>query len=504
MKTNFFKYLLILALAFTTFSCADLDVKNLNEPDAATALGSRDDVVSLAGGAFRIWWMATQDNVGLGPIWATMADENSCSWGNYGMKDMSSEPRIGWNNNVTYGNANVTLNYWNQSYSAVSSVNDVLARLYADEDPLELDTQAETDMLEAWCLFVSGVTHGYLALSFDKAIVIAWDTDKANLEYVDFLAVQAAGLGLLADAIAVMDASGDFTLPSAFILGQTVTRDDLLQLAHSFYARILAYMPRNAADNAAVNWNEILTHANAGLNGFDLAPVMDDVSWWNDFAWVVSFGGWGRIDHRVINLMDEDYPSRWPNDNVWPSGDPGEADSPDARLADFEFLAANVFPASRGYYHYSHYRWSRNDQYLATWDVATATFYQWENDLLIAEAEVRTGNVAAAVAILNDANGARKDRGGLDDVVTSDAATALDFIFYERAVELCQTQCGTHFFDMRRQDHLQRGTPLHFPIPAGEIELTGFPWYTISGAPDGVNISDGQWVGKDGLVSPPN
>ena len=66
------------------------------------------------------------------------------------------------------------------------------------------------------------------------------------------------------------------------------------------------------------------------------------------------------------------------------------------------------------------------------------------------------------------------------------------------------TQGGTGFFDMRRRDNLQRGTILHFPVPAAELEIIGAEWYTISGAPDGQNISDGSWTGKDGLTSPPS
>ncbi len=505
MKTNFFKYLLILAMAFTTYSCADLEVENLNEPDAATALGSTDDVVSLAGGTFRAWFMAVQDYDGPGMAMATMADQSTCSWGNAGMKDMSSEPRIGWNNNVTYGNAVITLTFWNNSYSAISAVNDVLARFYDPDDPMELDTQAETDAIKAWSLFVSGVAHGYLGLIFDKAILINWDTDVNNLEYVDYTAIQAGALAMFDEALAILDAADDFTLPDGFILGQTITRDDLKQLVHSFYARLLAYTPRNAAQNDAVDWDAVKTHATAGLNGWDLAPVMDDVSWWNLLSTYLIYGGWARIDHRIINLMDVDYPSRWPSDNNWPAGVPDEASSDDGRLAsDYQFLLSNNFIPSRGYYHFSHYRLSRYDAYLSTWTEPTPIFYEWENDMLLAEAYVRTNDIPAAVAILNDANGARKVRGGLADVAPGTTEAALDLIFYERDVEFPVTQTGTSFFDMRRRDMLQSGTPLHFPIPGGELEITQYPWYTIAGAPDGINISDGSWTGKDGLVSPEN
>ena len=77
-------------------------------------------------------------------------------------------------------------------------------------------------------------------------------------------------------------------------------------------------------------------------------------------------------------------------------------------------------------------------------------------------------------------------------------------IFYEKDVELIDTGMGISFFDMRRRDMLQRGTILHFPVPATELEIVQVPVYTIGGNPDGENVSDGSWTGQDGLTSPLN
>ena len=132
------------------------------------------------------------------------------------------------------------------------------------------------------------------------------------------------------------------------------------------------------------------------------------------------------------------------------------------------------------------------------------SFLVWENEMLKAEALVRTGNVAGAVAILNDANGARKVRGLLPDVTATDAATVLLRIYDEKDVELITTGMGIGYFDMRRNDRLQSGTLLHFPVPATELEIIQEPHYSIGGAPDGENISMGSWTGYDGLTSPPS
>ena len=504
MKTSFVKYLLVFALAISTLGCADLDVKNMNEPDTERVLATPDDLIGLAGGAMRTWSNAIQEYDGPGLAMGTMADQISCSWGNAGMKDMSSEPRIGWNNNITYSYAPVNRVFWNSSYSANSSVNDVLIKI---EEGTIINTQEETEMIKAWCYFIQGVVHGYLGLVFDKANIIDETTDLATLEFVPYREVAAAGVGYLDKAITTINGTTPFVLPNGFIRGYNLTSDELKQLANSFAARILAYTARNKADNLAVDWSIVLAYANAGID-WEYAPDMDDSSWWDNYKGYGVYPGWCRVDHRIINLMQHDYPSRWPNDNAtWttPDGlDPEEATPDDLRIADFEYLPGNNFRSERGYYHYSHYRYSRYDDWLVTWQGPAPQLRAWENEMLIAEALVRTNNVAGATAILNDAAGARMARGGLPEVAPANADEALELIFYERDVELVLSQGGTGFFDMRRRDMLQRGTILHFPVPAAELEIIGAEWYTISGAPDGENISNGSWTGYDGLTSPPN
>ena len=46
--------------------------------------------------------MANSNYYGVGMFMNTMADASSCSWGNAGMKDSSSEPRAAWNNTSSY------------------------------------------------------------------------------------------------------------------------------------------------------------------------------------------------------------------------------------------------------------------------------------------------------------------------------------------------------------------------------------------------------------------
>ncbi len=511
MKNKFFKlaYLMVIGLGLVTYSCADLTVENLNEPDAADVLATPGSMIQLGGGVFRIWNDAIQEYSGPGLSMCTMADQNTCSWGNAAMKDLSSEPRQGFNNDITYAYAYVNRNFWNSSYSGLSQINDVLKGICVQGQKIENNGQDITKMMKAWGYFMQGVIHGYLGLIFDKAFIISYDTDLENLDFSPYQDVSSFAVARLDSAIQTIDSDpSDWSLPDGFIRGTNLTKAQFRELVNSFAARIMAYTPRNKQQNDAVDWGKVLTYAQNGID-YTLAPDMNDNTWYDNLKGYGVYPGWVRIDHRIINLMDHSYPSRWPNDNVsWntPDGkDPGEATSDDARLAsDFQFLPDNNFKPDRGYYHFSHYRYSRYDDWLVTWQGPAPTFRKWENDMLIAEALIRANHdVAGAVAILNDPDGARKARGNLPDVdagISED--DALTTIFYERDVELILTQGGTSFFDMRRRDMLQRGTILHYPVPAAELEIRQLPNYTIAGPPDGENISNGHWVGYDGLVSP--
>ena len=48
-------------LVFGTTACADLEITNFNDPDAARSLSTPGDVQSLIGGSFNNWFYANYD-----------------------------------------------------------------------------------------------------------------------------------------------------------------------------------------------------------------------------------------------------------------------------------------------------------------------------------------------------------------------------------------------------------------------------------------------------------
>ncbi|HRG09974.1 MAG TPA: hypothetical protein PLJ08_15470, partial [Cyclobacteriaceae bacterium] len=100
-----------------------------------------------------------------------------------------------------------------------------------------------------------------------------------------------------------------------------------------------------------------------------------------------------------------------------------------------------------------------------------------ENDLLKAEARAYTGDLAGAAAIINA--GTRVTRGGLDPVAAN-LTDIVKAIHHERHVELYTTGCGIQFFEMRKRNLLQEGTPLHLPVPGQTLQLFGLTqFYTF-------------------------
>jgi hypothetical protein len=495
MKTKVYKLLLltVVVMGLMTYSCADLVVENLVEPDSAKALKNPEDLKGVAGGAFKVVHNAAQEYDGPALAMGGMADQTTCSWGNAAMRDLGKEPRIGFNNSITYSYFPVISVPWGAFYSSISSVNDVLKAI--DGGMVFGPDGSETKMVEAWCYFVSGVAHSYVGLIYDKGNYIKHTTDVSKVELLPWQDVINGSIELLDKAIAIADAN-NFTLPVSWVAGQTMTNAGLSKLANSYAARTLAYSSRNKAHNTALDWAKVLAYTNKGITT-DFSPELGDGYNWSDNYFIYqTYSGWGRVDNRIINILDHSKPSRWADGNT---AGYGVATSADARLlSDFQYLSAQAFPPDRGYYWFSSYRFKRYDNVTSSvWygDKPKPSFLAWENQMLKAEALVRTGNIPGAVTILNSPTGARKVRGLLPNVTATVAADVLRIIWDEKDIELYDTGMGIGYFDMRRTDRLLTGTILHFPVPCTELEIANIPVYTISGTPDGVNISQGGWTG---------
>ncbi len=486
-------YIFALALVLFTGCAKKLEVENNTNPGIDDIYSDPTSVYGVTSSLFYNWYISSQTH-SWSPAMAmmTMADQGTSSWLNSGMYDLSSEPRLTFDNSESYSYANIFEHYWEKLYANINTSNDILKVL---GDGMEIGTIGsngkgeDTKMVEAMAHFIHGISLGQIALSYDRGYIITSETeDPASVELSSYAAVSAAAIQSLQKCVNIANAN-NFIIPNDWINGKDYANTELAQLAYSYMARFTVYNSRNATENDAISWQTVIDYANLGITS-DFEIFLDNVNWKN---WVYHYtyerDDWVRIDARIINLMDSSYPS-----HLSSSADPGVATSADARLGT-DFVHDNVCPfkPERGYYHYSYYLYKRLD-YTFSNPAFFPEFYSNELDLMKAEAYVYLNQLSDAISILNSSS--RSVRGNLAALPSSATKQeVLDAIFYERDIEFFVAGFSIGFFDMRRRDMLQKGSMLHFPIPAKELNVLGLPIYTFGGEDnaDGINTSNGGW-----------
>ncbi|UII23501.1 hypothetical protein [Fulvivirga ligni] len=494
ININFRKVSIFAILILLTISCdTSLDYENPNDPDRYRVLSDASDVEALAGGLYVNVYSGMHEYDGVQMMLATAADNISCSWGNQAMRDMSWEPRNNaWVNTPAYSYKGTTKLLFDRMYSAINTSSNILFVMDG-----ELDLGDNEMKIRAWCKFIQGVAYGNLALVFDRAFLIDEKTSvESNLEAaVGFETIHEAAMTYLDDAIDFAS-SNDFTI-SADWLGQSgdMSSTEFVKLINTYAARFMSYTPRNSAQKMAVDWSKVKEYADAGITS-DFNILNDNyVNWYDEAGDYLTYNGWGITDMYVVHLMDASQPQHWDDDPDFPH--PAKSTDPDDKRldTDFAYVASNWFQAARGYYHYSNYRHKRYDAFYVNATGLKPEIMLSENDMLRAEALVYSGgSLSAAADIIN--SGTRKTRGEMEDVepVQDDLIQA---IHHERHVEMYTTGMGLQFFEMRKLDLLQKGTPLHLPLPAQTLQTleVAEPYYTFGteAKADGVNTSNGGW-----------
>lgn len=497
--------------AFFVWGCADLSVENLNEPDTRRVLATPEDVKNILAGGFLTWWQGNQGYPGFGPALITMADQTTSSWGNFGMQDLSSEPRTALNNNSTYRYADSHLQPWQRLYSALSIANDVLRRL---NEGLIINSPEETHMVKTAAKLLQGLCLSSLALFYDRAFIVDENTDLATLEFPansNYKDVTAKAVASLKEAAKLAD-SMTVPFPSNYFNGLSdLDGEKVAQLAHTMAARTLMLSARTPKENDQTDWQEVLDHAQKGLSGWDFAPQGDDDQWWDLIKSYMQRLQWAQADLELIGMDPNLVPAlqAWlatplqnrmptPFENRLDEVSPADARIPgkDAATAYFVYEPSSPFRTERGTYHFSRWRHIREGHldFLGPMRYATET----ENDLMIAEALIRTGgNKVAAAELINKT---RVINGGLPALTGTELdQVLLEALMYERRIEIGWTAAGIGFCDRRRFDYPgparydnnpdkpgifqhKPGTLRHFPVPGGELEVLQQPIYTFGGA----------------------
>ena len=521
------KVIFALTLLLTTTGCADLLVDNTNDPDRERALSEPADVQSLLQGATSdlISGMTGRPGAHIG-LWADQATSTN----NFiSLWAFSDEGRRRYNNRTTNPDLGVTSVPWNSFNSTISSANTVLALIETDGLEIVINGVDETERTRAAAYFARGVARGYLGMMYNEAYLVDIDTDLSNLETVPYSELIAGGVSDLETALDIADGVSGFTY--TFVPGaNSYSKAAFIEIANSMAARFLISEPRTQAEAAGFSndrWNTIINYARNGVGTAipSFSPASVSAEFWYDYGRWNTFHVTGPVvddptnatqgaayiptDLKVIHLLDPSYPVEYPA-----SGSLPQASSDDPRLGYYGYTPNFGFlNASRRRSIFSNYfslRLQADDNdwaFLSGAPIPVVT--RSEMQYIIAEANFWLGNKSGvAAALANSPYGTVPTRleyplpakglgffsdapfpGGADGYAAgktlatsaSDAQIVRD-LHTEYSVELDMLGgIGIQWFFMRRHDLLQAGTPLHFPIPGDELEVTNSEYYTFGG-----------------------
>jgi len=480
----------LLMIIFLASSCADLAVENENEPDRENVMAEGEDVESLVGSTYLTFWQATQA-LNMPIPFSTLGDELTSQWGNWDMGTWAREPREEYENATTSSYYQMTATPWFGFYECISTAVDGLQVMAGG---LNIgDNNQDAARLEAFCRYMLGLSHGYLALIFDKAFIVDENTDlNSTPSFSTYDDVAAASLGYLEECINICE-NNSFLIPDTWINGIEVSNDMLAQFAHSFSARILAGVARNETERAAVNWSEVMSHADAGITE-EMILEMDGNYWYDGMKYFGSREDWMKADYFTIGHADTSGVFE-----TWAAAEPADRqpfiihttdlriagpDSTTAPGTDFQYFDTFPFEGYRGSY-YGSIRYFDHFANIATGPVSC--FNPAELRLLRAEGLYRQNDLDGAAAIINET---RTTRGGLPPIDGSNP-DLWELLKYEKRIEIFITTGGLMYFERRGWGELGTGAPLQFPVPAGELEVLQLDNYTFGG-------EDGDWAAKRG------
>jgi hypothetical protein len=536
------------AAAVGTLGCKSLEVTNPNAPDAARAFSDPAAVAGLVAGAMHTWYGTR--GAYYGPMnLATMAESYTSSWNNAQMRYYNSigpvgffqsdcPQRCGWVNSTSDAKRFPIESIYFGMYGMLSSVNDVLTAIRSTTHPLVIGDADNTKLLEAAAVMLEGVVFANIAVNYDKGFYVTEKTDISNPAGLPFrprAEMRDSAISTFNQAIALFSTAGVPDSPEAWtgvISGISYTPAQWIKLIRTMQAELLVDFPRDAAENATVDWAQVATFASQGLS----SGTSEDFNFFQDLTNLADnikqFGlnGFLRIHTKVANLVTGGYApalgSVPPMQKVYPGAPEPQPNSADKRVGDgtwgpddnfngaatvaedagagtdFAWSPQEVFRPVRGAYHQSsliHIRYSylastgsglpsENGQGVDPFYPATA------NDLFWAEGLLRSGGSAATAAAL--INKTRVGRGGLPALTggepLSDLLLALQ---YEQEVEEIGFS-STAFYNRRRGtpegwtlaapcpsiNCLYPATPRQMPVPAKELSVLGQAIYTFGGA----------------------
>jgi len=515
MKFKFISVISVTALIIVfMIGCMDLDVRNLNAPDAEGALVDVEGVEGLIAGSYRTYYDAMHWNSWGFPsnTLDAMGLISTGDVGNFGIRELTEIPRVDLNNSTTWAYAlDVLEGPWFGTYGAISAANDGIfaVEIGAFDDP---GMEARKTRAHAFSKLVQGLGHSWLALYYDQAFIFTHDVDldaiaagESDMEMVPYTEVYAAAVEMLEEAITIAQTGTTFAaLPYSWMRSDGINNARIVEIANTALARLHASIGRTPAERDAAPWGAIENHAR---NGVQETWYVDTAfpAWYDAYRIIGSLPRWSRANYHTLGLADQsgryqdwlDTPhnDRWPfvieTDDRRIAG----ADSATAPGKYFAYTTPYQFLLDRGTYRFSGYPFTRwwNEYEFADFGAEGPLphFAMAENCFLLAEALFRNdpnGNREEIVEIINRY---RVEIGELPPATVDLSDDEIwEMIKYEKRLETYQTHPGIAWYDSRGWSGTNRGndtndsdlfigTLVHFPVPAQELELWELDRYTF-------------------------
>ena len=458
MKT--LKYIMVvLVLSMGTLSCED----NILDTDVEPVNNNQDkliDVNTTIGGMTKIAKGIYSQVLDQGFIYLwftygyheTMGDNMTMPWGNWAGRWINqtesvtlddgtvvtppsgaSQPEeINIRNTRAQGNGNATSHEWRTMYAVNNQANLILENLENIED----GTASQIQALKAWALWWKAYAYSRLGSMYEEGVIvdIAFETNDNFVANTALIAESNRLLSELESLVNGVASSSEFDA----LLGDLqigVVENNLggagmLENINTLRSRNLVYNTKLGSMTSA-DWNQVISWSSNGVSDNANAFVMKSSTTVLDGAWLpgVVSGFWYFPSPRLIQ----------------------DINTGDARFD--AYFRPFVFPNPRGrgiQYGMTHF-WVAGSP-IVTNANGEATMYfagsAEENELLLAEAKVRTGDIEGGLAHLDAARALQG--AGLDATVGTSLteALALEEIRKERRLGLIMRSVA--FYDARR------------------------------------------------------
>lgn len=509
-----------LFLGAVLVGCMDLDVANPNAPDLEALFQDAGDVEKHLAGTFHLWHRI-QTGSGLPPsILSSVSFQHTTA--NVCEAPYGGIPRVPIGNTPSSECVEVATT-WHSLHAILASVRDGLAVLDSRPDfQAELGPDREA-RIRAFARFVQGVTHGSVALLFDRGVLVTEAGPPRGL--VDAHTLMDGALAQLEEVASLADGAAWPAIPADW-MSVEVTPTQLARLAHSYRARFRANVARTPLERTTVDWDAVRADAERGVTEdwlMAMGPTEGQANWRSPALQLLNSPSrrLTQASYFILGMADQgDGYSRWLAQPLWdrrplaPS-DSGEGEehllliTPDTRFPQGTTHAAqlqspgSMFEAQpvpapgwirpdRGSWRWSLYRYHGGDAYSLAEEVHWPAMTVAELRLLRAEAFLRTGNSAAAAALVNesrvahglaptDAAGANADC--VPRLQDGSCGDLMEMLKWEKRLEtyMAGAFLASWYFDGRGWGDLYAGTFLEFPVPCSELILLGEGCYTFGG-----------------------